>query len=239
MCQGKKPKKLPKVIAPRVVVCHSVISAENLSESRLIVSAAIATTPVSWPSTPLAPMFRKFIIATIQKSANKSDRIQIDLVSPKRNRFIWGCERSIILPKGLFQKAMPIPAIIGMLAAVNCTISLRYGFRLYLSSSRPSAVRIVAPQIIPLRCLSSGRKIKLVSRIDINIARPPPRGVLILWITLGCLFFWGSSIRFSFHANLIVGYVDKRDMTVANRKGIKKISIIIKDSQLLKLFLIL
>ncbi|OGM09554.1 hypothetical protein A2159_00195 [Candidatus Woesebacteria bacterium RBG_13_34_9] len=54
------------------------------------------------------------MMVIIQKSANKSDINQILLCSPKKFKFICGCERLKVPLKGLVIKEIPIPAAIGI-----------------------------------------------------------------------------------------------------------------------------
>ena len=88
MCQGKKPRYAPAVIAAKIITGHCVISAENLSERKAIVKAAITVTPLNCPSTPLAPIFTIFMRKVIQSKAKRSEIIQILCVLPRMVKFI-------------------------------------------------------------------------------------------------------------------------------------------------------
>ena len=106
------------------------MSAEYLSERKAIVNAAITVTPLSCPSTPLAPMLTMFMRNTIQTSAKMSEMIQMECATPKREKVIWGVLKFIIPPRGLVMNEIPIPDITTAPAAKNPKKSLKYGFKL-------------------------------------------------------------------------------------------------------------
>ena len=123
----------------KVITGHWAISAENFKDMAAIVMAEITTTPGSWPSIPLAPILSMFMIKTIQKSPNSQEENPYPLPFPQGIKNYLGGKIDDS-SAGFEIKKYRFRRIWGQGRQETPGVSLKYGFKLYLSSKIPTKV---------------------------------------------------------------------------------------------------